>query len=207
MSAVKKVWNAVSTALVVLVVLCAIFLMGSRLLGFKVYTVLSGSMRPTYSEGDLLYVQKVNPATIKKGDPITFVLNEDLVVATHRVIRVDRENQRFYTQGDANEAPDSAPVHYNNVLGVPKFSVPLLGYVSNFIQNPPGMYITIALFAILIVVVFLPDMLPRKKKPEEKAESAAPAALEEAAPAAEEVTQEPAQEPAQETQQESPSDA
>lgn len=164
MNTFKKVWNTVSTVLVVLIVLCAVFLMGSRLLGFRVYTVLSGSMRPTYSEGDLLYVKKVDPTAVKVGDPITFIVNEDLVVATHRVVRVDAENQRFYTKGDANEIEDGDPVHFNNVIGVPKFAIPLLGYVSNYIQNPPGMYITIAAFAVLIVLVFLPDMLAPKKQ-------------------------------------------
>ena len=85
----KKVWNVISTVLVVIVVLCAVFLMGSRVLGYQVYTVISGSMRPTYMEGDLLYVKKTAPEDVKVGDPITFVLNEDLVVATHRVIRID----------------------------------------------------------------------------------------------------------------------
>lgn len=164
MEKLKKVWNTASTVLVVVIVLCAVFLMGSRLLGFRVYTVLSGSMRPTYSEGDLLYVKQVDPTQINVGDPITFIVNENLVVATHRVVRIDAENQRFYTKGDANEIEDGDPVHFNNVIGVPKFSIPLLGYVSNYIQNPPGMYITIAAFAVLIVLVFLPDMIAPKKQ-------------------------------------------
>lgn len=144
--------------------LCAVFLMGSRLLGYQVFTVLSGSMEPEYSVGDLLYVREVDVNSIKVGDPITFILNEDLVVATHRVVEIDTENQHFYTKGDANEIADSEPVHFNNVIGVPKFSIPMLGYVSNFIQNPPGMYITIATGAVLIILVFLPDMLGKKKE-------------------------------------------
>ena len=168
----KKIWNIVSTALVVLMVLCAVFLMGSRLLGYQCYTVISGSMEPEYSVGDLLYVKDVDVNTIKVGDPITFILNEDLVVATHRVIRIDAENQRFYTKGDANDIEDQSPVHFNNVIGVPKFSIPKLGYVSDFIQNPPGMYVTIGIGVLLILLVFVPDMIGKKKE-EEKGEAAA----------------------------------
>lgn len=165
MKTLKKIWNIVSTVLVVLIVLCAVFLMGSRLLGFQVFNVISGSMEPHYSMGDLIYVKKVDVNTVKEGDVITFILNEDLVVATHRVVSVDAEKQHFYTKGDANQIADSAPVHFNNVIGVPKFSIPLLGYVSDFIQNPPGMYITIAVGAVLIILVFLPDLIGKKKKP------------------------------------------
>ena len=73
---VKKIWDAVTTALVVLVVIFAVFLMGSRLVGLQVFNVISGSMEPTYSVGDLLYVKTVDPDSVKVGDPITFVLNE-----------------------------------------------------------------------------------------------------------------------------------
>ncbi|MBQ2923315.1 MAG: signal peptidase I [Tyzzerella sp.] len=164
----KKIWNIVSSILVGIVVLFAVFLMGSRLVGYQVFNVISGSMEPEYSVGDLIYVKKVNTKDIKVGMPITFVLNEDLVVATHRVIEIDAANQYFYTKGDANETVDSAPVHFNNVIGVPQFSIPLLGYVSDFIQNPPGTYITICVGAILILAVFLPDIIGKSKEEEEE---------------------------------------
>lgn len=164
MNALKKVWSAISTILVIAIVLCAVALMGSRLLGYRVFTVISGSMEPAFHVGDLIYVKPTDPAEIKVGDPITFVLNESLVVATHRVVEVDAEEQHFHTKGDANEIADQSPVHFNNVIGVPKFRIPKLGYVSDFIQNPPGTYITIAACAVLIILVFLPDMLWKKEE-------------------------------------------
>lgn len=178
MSTVKKVWGIVSTLLVVLVVLCAVFLMGTRLLGYQCYTVISGSMQPKYMVGDLLYVKKVDVNTIKPGDDITFILNEDLVVATHQVVRVDEENKRFYTKGIANEIEDNDPVHFNNVLGVPQFSIPKLGYVSNFVQNPPGTYITIGIGILLILAVFLPDLFGKKKEESELEQAAVSAKAE-----------------------------
>ena len=169
---VKKIWDTVTTTLVILVVIFAIFLMGSRLVGLQVFNVISGSMEPTYSVGDLLYVKTVDPDSVKVGDPITFVLNEDLVVATHRVVAVDRENRQFITKGDANETEDANPVHFNNLVGVPVFAIPLLGYVSAYIQNPPGMYVAIALGVVLLAVVFLPDLITKKKEKEEPQEEA-----------------------------------
>ncbi len=162
MPTIKKVWSILSTAFVSLVVITAIFLMGSRVVGYRVFNIVSGSMEPAYSVGDLIYVEEVDPATIVPGDVITFVLNEDLVVATHRVVRVDAEKQRFYTKGDANETEDGMPVHYNNVIGIPQFAIPGLGYVSDFIQHPPGSYITIAAVAILLILTFAPDFMQKK---------------------------------------------
>lgn len=160
----KKVWNVVSSILVSLAVLLAVLLVGVRLVGLRPYTVLSGSMEPTYHTGSLIYVKKVKPEEVKVGQPITFVLNEDLLVATHRVVEIDKENQRFCTKGDANENADGAPVHFKNLIGVPVFTIPYLGYVANYIQHPQGLYVAIAAGAVLLLLVFLPELLGREKK-------------------------------------------
>lgn len=164
---VKKVWDIVTSILVALVVAIAIFLMGSRLVGLQVFTVVSGSMEPEYSVGDLIYVKTVDPDSVKVGDPITFVMNEDLDVATHRVVAVDAEKREFTTKGDANKTADANPVHFNNLVGVPVFAIPWLGYVSAFIQSKPGMYIAIAVGVILLAAVFLPDLMAKCGKKEE----------------------------------------
>lgn len=90
-----------------------------------------------------------------------------------RVVSIDAEKQQFTTKGDANDVEDAEPVHFNNVIGVPQFSIPKLGYVSDFIQNPPGMYITLGVGVLLIILVFVPDMIGKKKKEEDDPELAA----------------------------------
>lgn len=168
----KKVWDVVSTVLVGIVVLIALFLMGSRVIGFRVFTVISGSMEPEYSVGDLIYVKEIDPKEVEVGDDITFVVNQDLVVATHRVIAVDREKGEFRTQGLANDTPDAKPVEFENVIGTPVFAIPYLGYVSDWIQNPPGIYITIAFGVLFAVLLFLPDIIkPKKAEAAEPVES------------------------------------
>lgn len=159
----KKLWDIVTSLLVAVVVVFSIFLMGARLIGLQVFNVISGSMEPKYSVGDLIYVKSVDPDAVKVGDDITFVLNEDLLVATHQVIGVDGENRLFHTKGLANATADAAPVHFNNLIGVPVFHLPLLGYVSDFIQHPPGLYIAAGFCAALLAAVFLPDLLAKKK--------------------------------------------
>ncbi len=159
---VKRVLNLCSTVLVGIVVLLAIALVGVRLVGLRPYVVLSGSMEPTYHVGSLIYVKSVDYRELQVGDPITYMLNENTVV-THRIIEIlpdeqDSETLRYFTQGDANAVPDGTSVHYKNIIGKPVFSIPYLGYLSHFIQNPPGTYIAIAFGAILLLLVFLPDL-------------------------------------------------
>lgn len=162
MNAFKKFWNIFSTVLVALVVALAIALVGVRLVGLKPFAVLSGSMEPTYHVGSLIYVKSVDYKQLQPGDPITFMISQDTVV-THRITEVlvdeeDPDTIRYFTKGDANDTPDGSSVHYKNVIGKPVFSIPYLGYVSNYIQKPPGMYAAIAVGALLILLVFLPDV-------------------------------------------------
>ncbi len=160
---IKILWNTVTTVIVCIVVVVAMLLVGVRLIGLDVYMVLSGSMEPVYHTGSIVYVQEVDAFTLDVGDDITFMLNED-TVATHRIIEVlpdetDPTVVRFRTQGVNNDIPDEVPVHYKNVIGTPVFTIPYLGYVANYIQNPPGMYVAIAGGAVLILLCFLPDLL------------------------------------------------
>lgn len=169
----KRIWNWISSVLVGIVVLLAIALAGVRFVGLQPYVVLSGSMEPTYHVGSLIYVKSVDYRELEVGDPITYMLSQDTVV-THRIIEVlvdaeDPDTLRYFTQGDANAVADGTSVHYKNILGKPVFSIPYLGYVSNYIQNPPGMYVAIAAGAILILLVFLPDIFSGDKETEKDA--------------------------------------
>ena len=166
-----KIWNVITTILVTAVVILALLLVGVRLIGMQVFTVLSGSMEPTYHTGALLYVKDVDYTELKEGDVITFMLDED-TVATHRIVGVvpdedDPTVLRYRTKGDANDAEDGSLVHYRNVIGTPVFSIPKLGYVANYIQNPPGTYIAISGGAVLLLLVFLPDLFAPETPKEE----------------------------------------
>lgn len=141
----------------------AILLAGVRLTGLQVFTVLSGSMEPAYHVGSLIYVKDVDPYKLESGDVITFMLDES-TIATHRIVEVisdenDASVVQFRTKGDANNTVDGGLVHYRNVIGKPVFTVPYLGYVANYIQNPPGKYITFIVCAAVLLLTFIPEIL------------------------------------------------
>lgn len=158
------VWNVISTLLVIAVILLAIALVGVRLIGYTPYAVLSPSMTPEFVPGDLIYVKEVSLDQISEGDVISFVANEDDTIVTHRVVEVDREGRKFYTQGDANENRDGNPVLYENVLGVVQFSLPKLGYVSSYVSSESGRYVAIVIVLVLVLLWILPELF----RPEEK---------------------------------------
>ena len=159
----------------------ALLLAGARLVGLRTFAVMSGSMEPAYPVGSLIYVRSAEPSALECGDVITFMLDEN-TVATHRIVEVlpDPEDSsviRFRTKGDANDAADGALVHCKNVIGTPVFSVPFLGYAAEYISQPPGTYVAISVGAVLLILVFLPDLFSsggKKAKQEDPGETASP---------------------------------
>lgn len=168
-SPLMKIWGVISTLLVIAVLLLAAALVGVRLFGYTPFAVLSPSMTPQYAPGDLIYIKETPLDQIVEGDVITFVADADSTVVTHRVVEVDRDGRKFYTQGDANANRDGNPVLYENVLGVVEFSLPKLGYVSTYVSSETGRYAAMAGVFVLILLWILPELLrPEEKKVEEK---------------------------------------
>lgn len=168
----KKIWNIFTNTLVILALALVMALVGVRLFGLQVFTVLSGSMEPTYHTGSLIYVKKVDPFALQAGDVITYLMDAD-TVATHRVMGIvpDEDDPgviRFRTKGDANDVEDATLVHYANVVGTPVFTIPKLGFLVNYVQNPPGRYVAISVAALLLCLVFLPDIFEEDSNKEQK---------------------------------------
>lgn len=139
MKVFKSFCNVVSSLATILILLIAIFLINTKIMGLNQFTVLSGSMEPSIHIGSLLFVAPVEPSEISDGTIITYAMSETTVV-THRVTDVvelpeDPGVLRFQTKGDANEFADASLVHEKNVIGVPKFVVPYAGFLANYLQN------------------------------------------------------------------------
>ena len=157
MASLKKLWSVLSTLIVIAVVALAILLAGVRIVGLTPYVVLSGSMEPTYHTGSLIYDKKVDPFTLKEGDVITFMVSED-TLATHRIVGVVPD-----------EDEPGTLVHYKNVVGTPVFTIPYLGYFSNWITHAPGKYIAITAAVVFLILLFLPDMLKKADEADQRA--------------------------------------
>lgn len=110
-----------------------------RVAGATPYTVLTGSMTPTYPPGSLVVVRPVDPDAIRIGDAITYQLESGKpTVVTHRVVSQGFDgdgNVVLRTKGDANEDPDPKPVQAVQVKGEVWYSVPYLGYVNTMLTG------------------------------------------------------------------------
>ncbi|PTR28719.1 signal peptidase [Rhodococcus sp. OK519] len=120
-----------------------------RLTGSSPYTVLTGSMEPTFPPGTLIVVKPQDASALQVGDAITFQWeSEKPEVVTHRIVAVQQTSKgepRFTTKGDANSLPDERLVVPEQVRGKVWYAVPYVGYVNNYITGKQR--------SILLVVV------------------------------------------------------
>lgn len=126
--------------------------------GYGAAVVLSGSMEPELSRGDLIVVGEAD--RFQEGDIIVFQDGNALVV--HRIIAIDGDE--ITTQGDANNAADD-PIHIADIKGKVLFWIPFLGNVIDFIKTPVG---TLCLIALAILLVELPRRNEKKKDDEDR---------------------------------------
>ena len=123
-SSFRKLWNIFTSIIVALVVILALLLAGPRLIGMRAFTVLSGSMEPTYHTGSIIYVKKIpdttkiiiaqRVASVQDADKI-IVLNDGKVDAfdTHEnlvennAIYRDVYEAQVHGSGDFDEGGDN----------------------------------------------------------------------------------------------------
>jgi signal peptidase I len=131
--------GALAVLMVALFALVAAVVVVPRAIGAVPLTVLTGSMQPALSPGDLVVVRPMPADDIRVGDVITFQpVSDDPTLVTHRVVGVTLGSAGvagFTTQGDDNNAAD-APIVADQVKGRVVYSVPLVGHLTNAALAP-----------------------------------------------------------------------
>lgn len=169
----KKALKITSNSLLVLVVILAMLLVGVKIVGIEVLTILSPSMEPRYPTGSLIYLIDVDKASdLKRGDVITFQITEN-TTATHRIKEIipDENNPsvvRFRTKGDNNDTYDGKLVEFKDVQGKAIFCIPLLGYMAMYIQTRAGSIVAAAISLSVVIFVMAVDILTDDKDKNKK---------------------------------------
>ncbi len=117
--------------------------------GYRLYSVLTGSMEPTLPVSSLLFVK--DQPTYSVGDIVTFEQPGERRLVTHRIVEVEpTEHEPVYrTKGDANPVMDSWLLTQADIKGKMLRHVPQLGKAVTFLNSPLG----IGLLVVLPILV------------------------------------------------------
>ncbi|HEU0024478.1 MAG TPA: signal peptidase I [Thermoleophilaceae bacterium] len=136
--------------------------------GGRSFSVMSGSMEPSISTGDLVVTLPIAPHEARGGDVVTFTdpENNDRLL-THRVASsADRgDNYALVTKGDANNTVERWTVPADGRIGRVIFRVPELGYLLTFARGPAARVLLIAIPALMLAgFALLSIWRPRRKE-------------------------------------------
>lgn len=148
------------------------------LFGYRYYTILTGSMEPTYSVGDMIFVKLSDAKDINVGDVITFNPSQDSdAYLTHRVTEKLEDFEGtgvtcFRTRGDANNAEDSFLIDSSRVVGVVSFSLAKVGYIVRFVQLRWYLVIPVVIMIAVLFRLLKHYFLLGKEEDEDEEETA-----------------------------------
>lgn len=162
---VALIFSVVGTVLLVTVIIVCIPLTIPRMLGYEVYTVITGSMEPEIPTGSLVYTKEIPPEEVEEDDVIAFYGSVDnRAIITHRVVSNQIVSGEITTKGDANEQPDPMPVSYDSVIGKVELSIPVIGRILALIASRTGKLIAIVMIVSSVILHLLAGALRKSRE-------------------------------------------
>lgn len=182
-SKAKKIYNAVSTAIVALifvfmVVVVAVILVQkssggeSKIFGYYMYDVLTDSMSGTIEPGDVIICKAVDDVnSLQVGDIITFKAPNGNYNETHRIVEIARNDDGtvnyFKTKGDNAKAVDNWQLNPQNVKAKYVKKSVFVGGLRKFMSNWYG-YVVVVVIPLCIVFALIISSVVRDKLALEK---------------------------------------
>lgn len=148
----------------------AIFAIGvaSRAADLHFQTVLSGSMRPTISPGDVAVTQPVPISSLRVGDVIAFYPPGRTQADLHRIVAL--QNGTIRTRGDANSADDPWILRPSGTTAYRLVAVvPFAGWLTPL--RWPALLLAALLLAVSLLVQVGKGVRTRASRPQPQAGS------------------------------------
>lgn len=159
-------WIVASVASVVAIFAIAVFVL-ARLGYIDPLVVISGSMEPGISKGDLLIDVRVPVDDLRVGQVVSARPDADHVPVSHRIVDIRRDGDTALLQlkGDANTSVDAPVYQVTDTAWAPKWRVPYAGWLITKLIKPSVMYPLAAAIAALIVLSLVPGPTRRRGEP------------------------------------------
>ena len=174
---IRNTWAVIRTILTVILVVLLVVVVTQRVsnnkmavAGFRIFTVVTESMKPEYVVGDAIVTKTIEPSEIKVGDDITYLgMAESFKdkIVTHRVINIEKGEDGLYifeTKGIANLKADPK-INESQVFGKVIYKIKSISYINSIIGNLYGMYF--AIFIPFGLILFIEYILYKRDKDEE----------------------------------------
>ena len=138
--------------------------------GWRTTTVMSNSMAPTLSEGDVVAFAEYDGSLLDIGTIVQFedAVREDSTI-THRIIGLNPDGT-YETKGDANQGADSVKVATSSITGVAHMVSPYAGLPHFWLAT--GHYLPLVAWILATIAAAAAVMTPSSEGVGQNARSA-----------------------------------
>ena len=178
MQTLKRLWKneyfqTALTVALILIIVFGLYYGAQAALGteYPALAVASGSMLPTLNIGDLIIVQKIDPAKIKAdpegltGDILVYKRGNELIV--HRAVNIRPGQNGIYmitTRGD-NTFTNDPEWPSTQLVGKVIARIPAIGNLPLLLHSKSNMYIIFLALIIILIILMLPFGSHEGKEP------------------------------------------
>jgi signal peptidase len=150
---IAAIWGVATLAAIIVATLSL-----ATLAGHRSFTVMSGSMEPAISTGDVVVTSQISPSEAKVGQVVSFRdPSGSKRLITHRIRRIRNDGRSFLfsTKGDANNTLERWSVPARGHIGRVWLRIPKIGYVLAKTRTPLGRIAMVVIPAVLLALLEL----------------------------------------------------
>lgn len=163
-SSIVKVFGIIVLSVFLMMVVFQRINPSGNFFGYKLFVIVSESMKPSLDIGDVILTKERDPKEIKVKDVITYTGNTGNVkdkIVTHQVVNIQTETNEvtgktrhiFWTQGTNNSVIDSYSVYEEQIHGVVVHKFFFISIISRLIRTTLGLIIFV-IFPLSMLFVF-----------------------------------------------------
>jgi len=158
----RRIISIFENIVIALVALLLVAFIVLKATGFQFFVVMSGSMEPILPVGSVVLVQPTPYDDIQVGDDISFVVGEERITVTHRVIEKDENSNTLTTKGVANNISDDQ-IPASAVIGKVIFDIPLVGRLLYFLSSLQGKIVAGIVVVAWVIITMLIKQLEKSE--------------------------------------------
>lgn len=143
-----------------------------NIMGYRLYTIVTGSMEPELTVGDVILVEETSFDALKLKDVITYeskASGMEGMIVTHRIVDINKETQELITRGDANFADDPV-ITYDQVQGKVTYKFVLISLLTKLVRNKVGFYFIVFVPLVLVIFLEIADIVTQPKDEDDEDE-------------------------------------
>lgn len=160
----KIVYNIIKWSFIVIVFLYIAFVAVQRLsgnksiMGYRLFTVATGSMEGVYNINDVIIVKDCNTNDLKVGDDVAYMGKVDDLAGkliTHRIIDIqeNEDGSRIFTTQGVNTDVQDPSITADQILGQVQGIMPVITQINHAVKSQVGFFLLV--FVPLVLVIAL----------------------------------------------------